>query len=193
MVLSVIASFRQLYFDSQESMIVRSAYSYVRLLFALESLLITASLVLNVNVFFMGATPANFKYALVLFRGAVIVGIPVVAFIKDSVRWVDQIKSCPRWMWKGALILGIYGLLTFLVLVFFRQGSSSEIDPTFMISGFSLGFDAISICILYSVVWKGYLEKAEVVRRTFHLLVIVGVGAIGFLVYRTGYLHHPTN
>ena len=135
-------------------MIVRLAYFDVRLFFALESLLVTASLVVHVSLFFMGATPANLKYSSVLFRGAVIVGIPVTAFIKDGVRRIDQIKSCPRWMWKGALILGIYGPLTLVLqLVCFGQGSSFEVNPTFMTSGFPLAFEAISICILYAVLW----------------------------------------
>jgi hypothetical protein len=171
-------------------MIVRSAYAYVRLLFALELLLFTASFLLHVSVFVMGTTESYEKFGIPLFRAVVIVGIPVVAFTKDSLRWIDQIKSCHQWMWKGSLILGIYGILIAILQTIFPQGPSFD-DQSLTVSGFPLGFEAISICVLYSVLWRGYLEKAEVVRRVLHSLVIVSLGTIVFLAFRAGYLRHP--
>ena len=165
-------------------MIVRSAYAYVRLLFALELLLLVASLLLHLSVF-MGAKEPYLGFGAPLFRAMVVVGLPVFAFIKDSLRWVDQIKSCPEWMWKGALSIGVYGLLTPFLQALFPQGQS------LMWSGFPLGFEAISLCILYSVLWAGYLEQSDVVRRASHSLVIVAVCVIAFLAYRAGYLCRP--
>jgi hypothetical protein len=165
------------------------AYAYVRLLLALELLLFTASLLLHLSVF-VGAKTPYAVYGVMLFRGTVIVGVAVTAFIKDGLTWMDQIKSCPRWMWKGALTLGVYGLLIVCLQMIFPQGPSLS-DQSLTVSGFPLGFDAIYLCILYSVLWAGYLDKSEVLRRTLHSVILVALGVIGFAAYRAGYLHHP--
>lgn len=164
------------------------AYGYVRLLLILEILLFTASLLLHVCVILGARAPA--QYGLMLFGGTVAVGIPTAPFIKDSFRWVDQIKSCPKWMWKGALMLGIYGLSTIFLDVIFALGDSSNQWPL-VTSGFPLGFDAMYLCILYSVLRLGYLDEPEVIKRVGHSLILVGLGVTVFLAGRAGYLHHP--
>jgi len=105
---------------------------------------------------------------------------------------MDQIKSCPTWMWKAALILGVYGLFILCLQAIFPQGTSIS-DQALTISGFPLGFDAISFCILYSVLRSGYLDKSEVVRRALHSVIFVALGVTAFLAYRAGYLHHPNS
>jgi hypothetical protein len=76
----------------------------------------------------MGAKEPYLGFGAPLFRAAVVVGLPVFAFIKDSLRRVDQIKSCPKWMWKAALSLGVYVLLTaFLQRVIFPQGPDESL------------------------------------------------------------------
>ena len=167
-------------------MTTRIAVAYARVLFLLELLLFSASLLLHMSAL-LGAKKPFANYGLMLFPGAVIVGLPVMAFVKDSLRWVDQIKSCPKWMWKGALAFGVYGIFTLLLQVIFPEGSSID-DQTLAVSGFPLGFEGISICILYSVLWSGYLEERETVRRALHSISFVGVGIAAFLLYRAGYL-----
>jgi len=156
------------------------ACAYVRLLFALELLLLTVSLLLHGAVFFMGATEPYVQYGQVLFRAGIFITSLAFAFVKDGLRWVDQIKSCPKWMWKGSLIAGSYALLIF----FFAH-------PTLTLSGFSIAFEAISICVLYSVLSKGYLDKAEIVRRSLHSILIAALIVTVVLLYRAGYFHHP--
>jgi hypothetical protein len=173
-------------------MIARLAFVYVRFLLVLEILLFAASLLLHLSVFITGPNEAYAKYGLPLFRGTVIVGVPVAAFIRDGLRWMNQIKTCPKWMWKGALTFGVYALLIACVESIFSQGTSLSEQPM-TVSGFPLGFDAISLCILRSVLWSGYLEKSEVVRRALHSVAFVSLGVIVFLAYRAGYLHHPRN
>jgi len=167
-------------------MIFRLARCYVSLLVALELLLLAASLALHVSVFFRGRTTAYDECGLILFRAGVIVGIPTCAFVKDSIRWVQQIKSCPRWMWRGSLVLGVYSVLT----VFFPQGPSFA-DRVLTVSGFPLGFEAISICILYSVLSRGYLEREEVIKRALHSVVIGCLVAVLFLAFPAGSSRHP--
>ena len=166
-------------------MTLRLAYGYVRLLLALEGLLFTASFLLHLSAFFLGRTAAYDEYGLTLFRAVVIVGLPVFAFVKDGLRWVDQIKICPRWMWKGSLIVGAYGLLT----AFLPQAGPSLADRILTVSGFPLGFEVVSICILYSVLSKDYLE-AQLARRALHSILIAALMVTVVLLYRAGYLHH---
>jgi len=169
-------------------MIARLAYAYVRTLLVLETLLFTASLLLHLSVLILGPNQAYAKLGIPLFRATVIVGIPVIAFAGGGM-WMNQIKSCPKWMWKGALTLGVYALLFACVQIFFSEGTLFEQAPT--VSGFPLGVDAISLCVLHSVLWTDYLEKSEVVRRAMHSVAFVALGVIVFLAYRAGYLHHP--
>ena len=166
------------------------AYGYVRVLFVLEILLFTASLLLHLNVIVMGHNEIYTKYGLLLFRGAVIIGIPTTTFIKESLQWVDQIQSCPKWMWMTALLLGLYAILIACLQVI-SPDSPSLLDKNLIVSGFPLAFDAISLCILSSVLWYGYLERSEVIRRAILSASIVTFGAAVFLAYRAGYLQRP--
>jgi|SRR5215472_2076429 len=96
------------------SVAVRIAYGYACILWAAEALLFLMSLMLHSAVL-VGAKGSFINYDLALFRAAVIVGILTTAFLKDGLLWVQQIKSCPKWMWKTALALGVYSLLKMLV------------------------------------------------------------------------------
>jgi len=166
----------------------RLAYAYVRTLLVLEALLFAVSLLLHLSVFITGPNEAYARFGLPLFRVTVIIGVPVIAFAKDGA-WKNQIKSCPKWMWKAALTLGVYAVLIAGVQTIFSEGTFFEQALT--VSGFPLGFDAISLCVLHSVLWSDYLERAEVVRRAMHSVAFVTLGVIVFLAYRAGYLHHP--
>ncbi len=177
---------RPRYGDS--ALIARLAYVYVRSLLLFEVLLFSASLLLHLSVFITGPNESYAKFGLPLFRATVIVGVPVIAFAKDGA-WKNQIKSCPKWMWKGALGLGVYAVLIAGAQTIFSEGTFFEQALT--VSGFPLGFDAISLCVLHSVLWSDYLEKSEVVRRAMHSVAFVTLGVIVFLAYRAGYLHHP--
>lgn len=168
-------------------MTARLAYAYVRLLWVLEVVLFAASLLLHLSVFITGTTELYAAFGLMLFRATVIVGVPVIGFTKG--RWTDQIKTCPKLMWKCSLILGVYALFLIFLAIIFPQGTSLSEDA-FTLSGVPLGFDAISLCV-YSVLWSGYLEKSEVVRQALYSVAFVGLTVIMFLFYRAGYLHHP--
>jgi hypothetical protein len=171
----------------KKPMALRLAYGYVRLLLALELLLFTGSFLFHVSAFLLGRTVAYDEYGLALFRAAVFVGIPVAAFVKDGLLWVDQIKVCPKWMWKGSLMVGVYGLLT----IFFPQADLSLPDRILTVTGFPLGFEAISICILYSVLRRDYLEKEELARRVLYSILSAATIVTAALLYRAGYLHNP--
>ena len=156
-------------------MIRRLASAYVYFLLVLEMLLLAASFSLHVYVF-AGGKGLYADCGSMLFRGAVAMGFPATPFVKDSFRWVAQIKSCPKWMWRAALTLGVYGLYLGLLTLIFESASSSGNALT--LSGVPLGFEAISVCILYSVLREGYREKSEVVRRVRYSIILVAVGVM---------------
>jgi hypothetical protein len=58
------------------------------------------------------------------------------------------------------------------------------------ISAAPLGFDAISICILYPVRWTGFLDRSEITNKVLHSVMFLPVIVVMFLAYRTGYLPH---
>ena len=157
-----------------------SVHAYIHLLFALELLLFVASVSLHGTVFFIGATECSVQYSEILFRAQVVIGMLVFAFVENGLRWVQQIKSCPTWMWKGSLIAGIYAIL---IAVF--------APTTVTLSGFPIAFEAISICVLYSVISKSYLEESELVRRSPYSVVMAALIGTVLLSYRAGYLHPP--
>jgi uncharacterized membrane protein len=154
----------------------------------LEILLFTASLLLHVSVP-MGTNQLYEEYGGTLLGAAVIVGIPTSVFITNSFRWVDQIKTCPKWMWQAALTLGVYALFIACSVAIFSEADST-FGSAFAVSGFPLGMDAICVCILFSALSSGCLNKTEIVRRTGKSLIFVSLGVVVFLAYRAGYLPH---
>jgi hypothetical protein len=71
----------------KESVAARFGYAYVSLLLVLEFLLFISSLSLHLSVL-LGTRRLFAEFGASLFRGTFIVGIPVIAFIKDSLRWM---------------------------------------------------------------------------------------------------------
>jgi hypothetical protein len=175
----------------EEPVVARLANAYVRFLLVLEALLFALSLLLHLSVL-LGAKELFAEFGAVLFRGTFIVGILVIAFIKDGLRWRDQLKTCPRWMWKTALALGLYGLVVLCLQAIFSEGASFS-EQALTVSGFPLGFDAIALCIIYSVLWSSYLTKSEVAKGAGKSLLMLSLGLTAFLAYRAGYLRHPKN
>ena len=172
-------------------MAARFAYAYVSLLLVLEALLFISSLLLHLSVL-LGTRGLFVEFGAALFRGTFIVGIPVTAFIKDSLRWRDQLRTCPRWMWRAALTLGLYSLAVLCLQAFFPEGASFS-EQSLAVSGFPLGFDAIAFCIIYSVLWSGYLTRSDVAKGAGKSLLMVLLGIVAFVAYRAGYLRHPIN
>jgi hypothetical protein len=167
----------------------RWAYTYVRILFVLAILLFTGSFLLHVGLI-AGWKEASPEYGLFLFYGAIIIGVATTLFVKDRRKWIVQIKSCPEWMWRGALIVGAYGLLVVCFQAIFPAGRSIS-GEAMIVSGFPLGFDAVNICVLYSVLWAAYLDQSEVIERVRNSIIVFTLGAAVFLAYRAGYFPHP--
>ncbi len=169
-------------------MAARIACGYACILLGAEALLFVLSLILHSAVL-VGAKGPFTSYDVALFRAAVIVGIPITAFLKNGFRWMQQIKSCPQWMWKTALAFGIYSVLIVCFYGFFSR--SNPLKQPLSVSGVPLGFDAIWFCILYSALRSHYLSKSELTKAAGRSLLMVGFGLAMFLAYRAGYLPRP--
>jgi hypothetical protein len=161
-------------------MTTRLAYSYVRILLVFEVLLFAFSLLLHVGEFIVGVDGYE-QCGTVLFRAVVLVGLCGSAFIKDSLEWVEQIRTCPKWMWMAALILGVYSILiAVLHLVGFHFA--------LVLSGFPMAFEASGCCILWSVLRQPIFTDSQVVRRARNSVLFVSFVAVMFVAYRAGYL-----
>ena len=128
---------------------------------------------------------------MMLFRATVIVGAPAAAFARDGM-WKEQIKGCPWWMWKAALTLGVYAIFIACAQAIFPQGASLS-EQALTVSGVPLAFDAISFCILYSVLTSDYLDEAEIISRALLSFALVAFGVLTYIAYRAGYLHPRTS
>lgn len=166
-------------------MITRIAHIYVRVLLVFELLLFGLSLLLHVGEFIVGADGYE-RYGALLFRAAVFVGLCVPAFIKDSLRWVEQIRTCPKWMWRAALMLWAYAIL---IAVMQMVG----FHPALVISGFPMAFEAISCCILYSVLRRPIFTDSQLIQRARNSVLFISFIAVMSVAYRAGYLPHPAS
>ncbi len=171
-------------------MVINLSRAYVRLLFGVELVLFSASLLVHVGTYIEGSSVSP-VVAAALFRSAVLTGILVAAFLENGRKWVTQIKSCPGWMWRLALSLGVYSLLVVLFEVLYPKGASLA-DQRLTISAVPIGLDAISICILYSVLWSRSVSELSIVKGARNSAIGLVLGIAVFCAYQAGYLHHPT-
>jgi hypothetical protein len=175
----------------KKSMIVQFANAYVRFLLALAILLFAAVLVLHVKVL-IGATNTDADYGKMLILGNLTALFPIFFFPKDRNIWQNEFKSCPRWMRIAVVILAVYGLVVcFLGVIIVPVGNPVQGDGL-SLSAFFLGFDAISICIPYSVIWTAPLEQSELIRRTRNSVIAVALAVIVSSAYHAGYFPHPS-
>ena len=155
------------------------ARAYIWLILILQLLLFVISLFLSVTVF-MGMEQLYGKLMLPIFRASVSLNGAIVPFIAYAPRWLTQVRTSPTWMWKLALIVAAYGFSTvFLQAVIpLSQGSAREALIYF---GFPLGFDAVMLCILYSVLWARYLDDLEINRRVWQSLIVIALFIVLFV------------
>jgi hypothetical protein len=164
-------------------LIRRIAFAYAWLLFSAEVVLLSCSLSLHIGVLLGFDTP-YLKVENVLNIAMMALFIPTCAFVKNSLRWVQQIKTCPDWMWRTALLTGGYGLFVFLLQMFVFPNEGNLEDQTLATSGFILGFEAIPACILYSLLRSEQIEASELMRRSRNSVLIVVACSLWLLIRR---------
>ena len=171
---------------TQISMLTRLARAYSIFLFSAQIVLFVVCLVVHVYVFAVVDERA-FNIAKFLWAACIILMLPAMAFIKDSPRWMQQLKACPVWMCRIALGVWAYGFVIFFLRLLFPVVSEPMSDPL-VLSGIPLGFEAITICLLYAALWRGYLNESELNKSAglslafaFFVIVIFGTYKAGFL------------
>jgi hypothetical protein len=162
------------------TMLARITSSYVRLLLVVEGLLFVALVVLHVGMFFLGVDPRFERYTHDLFVAGVLVGICAVAFVENSLKWMAQIKRCPKWMWRTALGTGIYAMS--LVLVLWIVSHHSPVNPI-AFSAYGAAFAAISFCLLFPVVAREMFDHSQVVERSRNSLIIICISILMWWVW----------
>jgi len=159
------------------------AYAYARILLVLTAILFALSLVLHLGVLFHVSQDWS-KFVPWLFRLTVSANMLVPIFSKDYLRWMDQVKACPKWLWKSAVGVALYSMSTFVVLML----SGDMALWNYTSSGFPLGFDALSFCIIYAAIFKNYLSGPEVSRKA---LYSAGFGMLTLVLFTLGSYFHP--
>jgi hypothetical protein len=75
------------------------------------------------------------------------------------------------------------------VAVIWNNGSDPENGMP--VSAFFVGFDAVEICVLYSVLWAAPVEPSALIGRMRNSMIGVILIVTAALAYHAGYLHHP--
>jgi hypothetical protein len=145
-----------------------------------------ASLSLHVSVL-LGAREPFRQCGGLLFCASVILMLAAAAFIKEGLDWMNQIKSCPKWMWRTAVALWLYSFGTLALQAVLPQPGPLAEQPI-VVSGCPTGLDAMFLCVIYSVLWGSYLDRPELIKRVGVSIAFVGVIILGFLAHRAGYL-----
>jgi hypothetical protein len=162
---------------------------YVVALFVLELLLITASLLLHISVW-TGKPRIYAQSGQSVLLGAFLACFPAAIFAKDRNIWRNEFKSCPPWVRVLTLTCVLYGITIALIqMVFFSI--VQDPDGLFILSAIMLVIGSISLCVLYSVLWRNAFRDAELVKRS-SISFVVAVAAIAmFAADRAGYLQRP--
>jgi hypothetical protein len=161
-------------------MVVRLAHAYIYLLLVLELLLLIALLVVHASVL-MGATELYVEFGKALFIGTVLGAIPTFSYIKNAHNWKDEIKYCPKWMWKSALLFQGYGVLVLIVHLIALTDGNHLFGPSLSFSALPLGFSAISFCILFVVVRTDALDDSELIKRTRESILFIAICVLSYL------------
>ena len=92
-------------------------------------------------------------------------------FIEHAPDWLTQVRASPSWMWKSAFVVAACGFSTAVLPAILPLSHSSSRDAL-VYFGFPLGFDAVMLCILYSVLWGRYLDDLEMIRRAQYSVIL---------------------
>jgi len=156
-------------------MIARAGRIYIQGLIATEVLLLWATIAIHLGVL-CGGIALYDKYHEILGAAVIVVSGSSFAFKRKGVGLMTQIRTCPQWMWKSALVIASYGILTSVTLVIFPP--NNVFASSFVGSGFPLGFEAIPLCILYSALRHSRNDGSELIRSTVVSLLFIGCGII---------------
>lgn len=170
-------------------MIVKIARAYVGVLFVVDMALLATSLVLHFSVW-LGARQFYAQSGLTLLVGTLIVNFVVLCLAKERNVWKNEFKACPRWVRGMAIAFGCYGFGVAIFHTVLLPNAGGPDDP-FTVSAIPLAFEALSLTVLYSVLWTGSLSQAELPRKTGASFVAAVIAVAILVANHAGYLSHP--
>jgi len=173
-----------------ELMTARYTHAYVHFLLIIATSFLALSLLLHVSVL-LGAKEPYAEYGKVLFLATIVLGIPTGFLQKDRNVWRNELRRCPTWMRRTAVTMGVYGLVILCLQFVIVPEAAPLLGHRLTISALPVSFDAMYVCILYSVAWSGLVDEPELLRRTRNSVIALMIVIIALLADRAGYLHHP--
>lgn len=169
------------------TMQAKFARSYVFLLFIIEGLLLATSLLMHVSLL-MGIRRLYENVPERLLVGGLLAAFATAFLAKDRNVWKNEFKSCPLWVRALTIVLVLYGFISaFLRTVVFPDVGGSEL---LTVSGLSLSIDAMSSCILYSVLWTDFEQGSELIERSRNSLIAAILSSAYLLADHAGYFPH---
>jgi hypothetical protein len=170
-------------------MMAKLARTYVAVLFAVELLFLVAALLLHISVW-IGRRHLFAQSGQAVLVGALLACFVTAFLAKERNVWKNEFKSCPVWVRAVALICALYGVVVaFLETVMFPIAGDDP-EGLLAITAMTLGLSALSLCILYSVLWAGPVQEAELVRRSRTSFIAAIVGIVVLAASRAGHLLH---
>ena len=167
-------------------MIARATRIYLLALIGAEATLLTSFVLVHLLVV-AGNDSIYEVYHGVLMRAVLVVGIPTIGFKSRSVGFLTQIRSCPKWMWRTAVGIAMYGMLTFALL--FSPMDERHLSA-WVGSAFPLGFEAVPICILYSALSASRNEETWIIERARVSVLFLILGFLWVLYGGRGITAH---
>jgi hypothetical protein len=167
--------------------IAKLARIYVVLLFMLEGLLFAASLLLHVSLL-MGIQRLYMNNPESLLVGGLLVAFVTAFLAKDKNVWKNEFKSCPMWIRGLAIVLVLYGFVGALLrTVVLPDAGGSEL---LTVSGLSMSIGAMSLCILYAVLYTNSEQGTELLKRSRKSFIAAILSSAYLLADHAGYFPH---
>ena len=166
-------------------MAVRLARSYGIIVFVCNLLVVSCALVLHLGLLMVRTSVSTGLVGLV-FQSSVLAGIAATAFMKNGLKWKEQIKTCPQWMWRPALGLGLYALFICCLELIFPPGPAFD-DRALTLSAFPMAGAAISSCVVYSALRSTYVERRELPKMAGISLGLLAFMGLLYLIHRGGF------
>jgi hypothetical protein len=170
-------------------MMVKIARVYVVVLFLVDLTLLATSLLLHVSVW-LGARQLYARLGLTVLVAALVVNFVVLFLAKERNVWKNEFKACPRWVQGMAIAFGSYGFGVAIFQTVLLPNAGGPDDP-FTVSAIPLAFEALSLTVLYSVLWAGSLPQAELPRKTATSFIAAVIALAILVANHAGYLSHP--
>lgn len=123
-----------------------------------------------------------------LLVGGLLVALVTALLAKDRNIWKNEFKCCPVWMRVLTIVLVLYGLISaFLRTVVLPDAGGSEL---LTVSGLSMSIDAMSLSILYAVLWTDSEQGAELLKRSRNSFIAAILSSAYLLARHAGYFQH---